>query len=277
MQKNRDFKSLFEQRVRRAERGGLVSRLSHPSGIPAWLAQRSGLQIEVTAPLFFCEGMRIKTGEVVSRGIASFGYSEKALTALMLDRVKPGDTFVDVGTHFGYEAMLAASLVGSGGRVIAFEPNPAVIGMARKNLTRFPQVDLREAGVSDSPGTLYIGDPAASAFVQLSERGGTAVPVCTLDEAVQGPVSFLKVDVEGMEAKVIGGAQAMLRANKPVVVLEADMPNADGSPTQRAFDLAQQMKDLGFEPYSFDYTTKLLVGPLGSFPVHHANILFLPR
>lgn len=273
------MQSLFRERVRAIERGGIVSRLSRPTALLAWLALKARVPIEVDAPLFFNEKMRVLIGETISGGIASFGFAERALTSLMLDHLKSGQVFVDVGTHFGYEAMLAASLVGAKGRVIAFEPNPSILRITRHNLNRFRQIELREQGISDKNGTLYLNqnDRMTSAFVQLAAAGPVAVPVTTLDAAVVGPIDFLKVDVEGMESNVIRGAGNIIRGSKPLVVLEADMPTADGIPSQRAFELAKQMSELGYDAFNFDDKESLQIGPLGSFPVHHANLLFAPR
>jgi FkbM family methyltransferase len=272
------MKDLFNNRVRASQAGGILSRLSRPSALPAWLAVKFGVHKEMSAPLFFGESMRVVTGEVVSSQIISFGYTERALTALMLDRLKPDHTFVDVGTHFGYEAMLACKLVGTKGRVICFEPNPAAHPIAARNLSRFSQAELRQEGVSDVAGVLYVEelDENSSAFARLTETGEMPVPVVALDDALSGSVDFLKVDVEGMEAKVVAGAGRVLREHRPVVVLEADMPD-DGNPSPRATALAHLMAGYGYEAFSFDHADALKVGPLGSFPTHHANILFLPR
>ena len=47
--------------------------------------------------------------------------SEIRLARLLLETLRPGDDFVDVGAHFGYFALLAAQLVGPTGRVRAYE------------------------------------------------------------------------------------------------------------------------------------------------------------
>src|ERR1700730_16140389 len=47
-------------------------------------------------------------------------------SALIRHYLKPGMTFVDVGANVGYYTLLAASLVGRRGRVLAFEPSPYV-------------------------------------------------------------------------------------------------------------------------------------------------------
>src|SRR5690606_8834209 len=50
--------------------------------------------------------------------------SEIRLSRFLINRLKPGDSFVDVGAHFGFFTLLAAHLAGSDGRVWAFEAAP---------------------------------------------------------------------------------------------------------------------------------------------------------
>src|SRR5579862_2317428 len=46
-------------------------------------------------------------------------------TIALLERVlRPGDSFVDVGAHVGYHSLVAARLVGAGGRIFAIDPQP---------------------------------------------------------------------------------------------------------------------------------------------------------
>jgi predicted O-methyltransferase YrrM len=49
---------------------------------------------------------------------------EGALFALILRKLKRGDTFIDVGAHVGFFSMIAAKLVGEDGEVYSFEMNP---------------------------------------------------------------------------------------------------------------------------------------------------------
>ena len=45
-----------------------------------------------------------------------------------------GDVFVDVGANIGYFSVLAACLVGEGGQVFAFEPDPDNFRLLRDNV-----------------------------------------------------------------------------------------------------------------------------------------------
>jgi protein-L-isoaspartate O-methyltransferase len=106
----------------------------------------------VKARVFWGDPIHLLTGEIVSRGILPFGYAELALTVLMIEFLKPGMRFVDVGAHLGYEAMLASVLVGREGRVISFEPQEQIAGWTVKNLQRFPQARVVKAAVGQSKG-----------------------------------------------------------------------------------------------------------------------------
>ena len=256
---------------------------------PVWIAQviqKLGWHREVTAPLFWLEQMQVVTGETVSQGILTFGYSESAITALMLRLLEPGQIMVDIGTHFGYEALLGCRLVGTQGHVVCFEPSPAAFAIAQKNLARFPQVELRQEAVADEPGKLQLQNRPLweSAFNSLStdktEIDSIDVPVTTLDIALANctrAINFLKCDAEGFEIAVLKGARNVLCQDAPVLVLEADMPTDEGKSSPRAHELANYLNAYGYQAFSFDFNGCFQFGPLDSFPVHHANVTFVPR
>jgi hypothetical protein len=61
---------------------------------------------------------------VIGRFILQYGEYEKGTTKVFMKTVKKGMTFVDVGACVGYYSLIAAKLVGSDGKVFAFEPEP---------------------------------------------------------------------------------------------------------------------------------------------------------
>ena len=54
---------------------------------------------------------------------------------VMRRSVSAGDTFVDVGANHGGYAVFASALTGSGGRVVAFEPQARLAGLVERSLT----------------------------------------------------------------------------------------------------------------------------------------------
>lgn len=255
---------------------------------PTWasqIIQKMGKHREVTAPLFWGENMNVVTGETVSRSLLTFGYSESALIALMLCMIRKGQVVVDIGTHFGYEAMLACHLVGEQGRVVCFEPNPAAASLALKNIGHFVQAELRQKAIADLSSTLKLQDRpiCESAFNSLSDYQHTInlieVPVVTLDEEFKDrdySIDFLKCDVEGFELSVLQSADNILAKDAPILVLEADMPSSEGIPSARAFELATYLQKYNYQAFGFDFDGKFRYGKLDGFTAHHANVLFLP-
>src|SRR5690349_1982373 len=53
---------------------------------------------------------------------AILGSTERALLDWFQRNVSPGETWIDVGAHYGYTAIALCRLVGPSGRVVAFEP-----------------------------------------------------------------------------------------------------------------------------------------------------------
>ena len=56
------------------------------------------------------------------------GTTEESLIEWFRQHVRAGETWLDVGAHYGYTALALARLVGPRGRVVAFEPVMASAG-----------------------------------------------------------------------------------------------------------------------------------------------------
>lgn len=248
------------------------------------LLQKLGKNTLVKVPLFNGQKMNVITGETVSKNLIAFGYTEIALTALMLKKLNAGDTFVDIGTHYGYEALVANSIVGQTGTVYSFEPNPISYGIAKKNIKQHNSI-LYNYAVGDYNGTAKMQSNAIneSAFNSIADDVDSNnlidVRIVTLDSILKDrkkAVNFIKCDVEGFELQVLKGAKEIIDNDKPLIVLEADMPT-NNMPSDRALILQDYMKNLGYNAYNFDLLeSELKIDTLGSFPVGHANILFQP-
>jgi len=139
------------------------------------------------------------------------------------------DSAIDVGAHSG-AILLDIARVAPQGRHIAYEPLPTFADFLRHS---FPQVEVREAALSDRSGTsrfVHVQDaPEFSGFrertypgFENSPRRELEVRVERLDEAL--PADFrpalIKIDVEGAELQVMRGAIDTLRRHRPVVLFE---------------------------------------------------------
>src|SRR6266566_1848196 len=74
--------------------------------------------------------------DTISREVCFTGRYEPQETALGRSTWRPGMSFVDVGANWGYFTLLAASLVGTNGRVLSLEPDPRLFSILRDNIVR---------------------------------------------------------------------------------------------------------------------------------------------
>lgn len=90
--------------------------------------------------------------------------------------VPPDGTVYDVGAHAGFFTLLASQLVGPGGRVVAFEPDPGNRSYLERHirLNRVGNVTIVDAAVSDRTGIgSLMTHPGGTSMSYLSPEGGT--------------------------------------------------------------------------------------------------------
>lgn len=68
------------------------------------------------------------------QAILCYGFFEANLTIFLINFLKEGDCFIDVGAHVGYYTVLASKLVGDGGNVHSFEPTPRTFNSLKENI-----------------------------------------------------------------------------------------------------------------------------------------------
>ena len=160
--------------------------------------------------------------QVVSRKIRASGMWEPYETQLVQTYLRRGDTFVDVGANIGYFTILAASIVGSRGRVFAFEPDPGNIQLLRASAEAnalAERITAVEAGLADSggEGQLYLSrDNLGDHQIYADSPGRETLPIALLhgSEYLGGrlaSIDLLKVDTQGSEYRVMAGLLPLLR------------------------------------------------------------------
>lgn len=158
---------------------------------------------------------------------------QKLQQVLAIARTLPRQAMaIDAGAHIGLVSVpLAHALRGSGGTVIAFEPQRmltyAMCGTAALNDLDNLQVYNQALG----KGTGFVGVPredygSVRDFSKLSLVGlgpdspGEDVMVSHIDGLHLPRLDFLKISVEGMELDVLQGADAVIRAHQPWCLVE---------------------------------------------------------
>jgi len=189
--------------------------------------------------------IRLDVAEFYAHDHYFHGYAfEPGLTAFTASWLRPGDTFVDVGANHGYFSLLAATIVGSSGRVIAFEPHADARARMRVQLEwngLDGRVDVQPLALSDRTGTATMHQAHHAALasivpdqspVRAAATFGDAfeVPTATFDEwradHAIGSIRLMKVDVEGAELLVLRGMTQTLASGLQAIVLETTPESA---------------------------------------------------
>jgi FkbM family methyltransferase len=154
--------------------------------------------------------------EAIQRTMFLGGY-EPEQTLWFRRCLRPGDIAVDVGASFGYYTTLSSTLVGSMGRVYAFEPSPIASRVIEKTIaeSQIGNVVLTRAALGREASTVSLFLPSTpnvhSPSILPSDESfePVQVPVFRLDEfkplANHESIRLLKMDVEGYEPNVLDG------------------------------------------------------------------------
>jgi FkbM family methyltransferase len=142
--------------------------------------------------------------------------------------VRDGVTVYDVGAHAGYHSLLCALLVGSSGRVIAFEPNPLNRASIERQLRANPQarITVCPVALSDHCESTWLDTSRGTCQGQVSDHGEFAIEARSIDflvshEGVPGP-QVIKIDVEGHEEQVLRGAVNTVDQFRPVILCDSN-------------------------------------------------------
>ncbi|TVR78190.1 MAG: FkbM family methyltransferase [Chitinophagaceae bacterium] len=214
---NKPFKYLFLQ---------LISKLLYP-------IFQKGVKVTTRIPLIQTIEIILPAGaDLYLLGFKSHD-SEIRLAKFLIKNIKDEDTFLDIGAHFGYYAILCSSLTSS--IIIAVEASEKTYGILQKNIS-FSNSNIETANfaASDKNGSVKFYDfpvkyneyntlnKPAPELQKLSPEMKTVQTYSLsswLEEKSFKP-NYIKIDVEGAEAKVIEGLTEFLKMNSPVLIIE---------------------------------------------------------
>lgn len=213
---------------------GYISRFPDSKGI--WRLRRflqgsviPSLPTETRATVVTSDGRRFEENihEPWFFLLMATGRRDPAETALLANLLKPGDCVIDIGANYGWYSTWMAKLVGSSGRVHAFEPTPPTMELLQRNCKANNVEELiafNRVGLSNAPGKATIHVPAQHGGASLKPyfKAPTTpyeIELITLDSYVEskrlGDVALIKIDVEGSELSAMKGATKLLSSARP--------------------------------------------------------------
>jgi FkbM family methyltransferase len=184
--------------------------------------------------------------EAVTSVVWRTGHYEPLTTRFIIDCLSLGDTFVDIGAHFGYFSLLASRLVGPTGKVISIEAMPSTFLALKNNVERngIANAELHNCAAYSCETTLKFKDFGVvhsslnSAFAvrgvlegQQAESAEVNVTAKTADIIVaphnDRRIAVIKIDAESSEEFVLEGLSVTLARHRPVILLELGGAAAD--------------------------------------------------
>lgn len=139
------------------------------------------------------------------------------------------ESFVDAGAFTG--DTIAPFIAKTGGKyanIYAFEPDPKNFAKLRAYCGSLPGITLFGEGLYSQDATLAFHDwgTHSSRFrivpeeelVLLAEKGNVA-KVRALDATIEGPVTYIKMDIEGLEPYALKGAAGIIKRQRPKLAI----------------------------------------------------------
>jgi FkbM family methyltransferase len=170
--------------------------------------------------------------DVVANTIINNEIFEKEVVDLASKYIKYGTNVLDVGCNFGQMSILFAKMVGKQGKVYSFDADEFVFEIFKKNIEAngleniivphfgavhnidgdtllFPEQDFKEFGAYGSYGIDYTASV------------GRKVDSLTIDSLkILGPISFMKIDIQGGDLQAMQGAVNTINLNRMPILFE---------------------------------------------------------
>jgi FkbM family methyltransferase len=219
----------------------------------------------------------------IGQSLDCYGEYSHGEMMMFAQLMRPGSMAIDVGANIGAHTLFLARVVGSGGSVVAIEPQRAIYQLLCANLAlnELLNVHAIHAGVGSEPGTAFIPvldyDKAGNfgGGVTLSDTDGDPVDVVSIDSLQLSACHFMKIDVEGQEHAVIAGATETIARFRPTLYVENDR-------RAKSSDLIRQISALDYvlfwhlPPYYSN--DNFYQNPTNMFPNEvSVNMLCLPQ
>jgi len=191
-----------------------------------WMIMRySSLDGEWTFTLRDGARMVMPRASRMTWGAAFRGAYDPEAQALLRSFIAPNSVVLDIGAALGlWTIPLARAAADRGSTLWAFEPLPGNQPWLQRNIAAngLENVRVEACALATARGVAFMKvEQGGSGSGAILDEGEIEVPVRVLDDfAFPGPVSAVKIDVEGYELQVLRGATKLLDRDRPVILGE---------------------------------------------------------
>ncbi|MFX0133321.1 MAG: FkbM family methyltransferase [Candidatus Hodarchaeota archaeon] len=247
------------------------------------------IAIKIRAKTFWDQDMIVAIPGRASLRLYRYGFFEEGLTRMILEYLKPGMTFFDIGAHFGYYTLLSSEIVGNLGRIHSFEPTPSTLNTLRDNVSNNDNIIINNYAVFSKEKNVFINDYGTkySAFNSIYDARlpkdvheklkviKYEVESISIDRYVKNNAiipDFIKIDAESSEYEILLGMEKTINNFSPIITIEVGDKGVNGVP--RSKDIINFLIDRGYQPYEFK-EGKIVHHIVKNEPYQYENIIFL--
>ncbi|MCL2046642.1 MAG: FkbM family methyltransferase [Oscillospiraceae bacterium] len=144
------------------------------------------------------------------------------------------EVFVDCGAYLGDTVLQFIRTVNSNyKRIYTYDIASIHIELSKKNLALYHNIVIKHKGTGDTNTEMNIlnTNQVFSGNKLVSDSNGALseekVTVVKLDDDIKEPITFLKIDVEGMDKETLLGASSLIRKYHPKINIDAYHKLAD--------------------------------------------------
>lgn len=288
--KQKDLKNELFNAVKSSKRDRLIRLILHPwKMLYPGLLKVCRISRQIRTRTFWDGDMNVVFPELVSVNIWRYGYFEEDVCLFMLNYLKEGMTFMDIGAHFGFFTLLGSHLTGKTGKVFAFEPLASTFNQLQNNISDhscFSNIKAYNIAAynKDADRRFYDFGLEYSAYNSIDRsRMDGSLPVkreltvtakkidTVVKEEAFNNIDMIKIDAESSEVLVLEGLSQTLKIHKPLIILEVgDFSIKEGQGSKETIKFLQQ---IGYTPYEVR-NHNIVPHNIAEY-YSHANLLFI--
>ncbi len=139
-----------------------------------------------------------------------------------IERLNRNEVLADCGGYTGDTIETLLKCVGGMKRVYMYEPNEENIEQAKKNLKDCSNIVYRKAGVGSRNIRMSFSETTLSSTGTIVEASGDMLPcidIVRIDDDIKEKITFIKMDIEGMEMEALIGAERHIVEDRPVLAV----------------------------------------------------------
>lgn len=250
-----------------------------------------GKTLRIKSKTFWNDQMYTIIPELVSSNIARYGYHEEGLTRMILEYLKPGMTFIDIGAHFGYFTLLSSVIVGNKGQVHTFEPTPSTFNILKINVSDKDNVVINNTAVFSKRKIVTINDYGIKYsafnsiynarvpidFLEKMKSNKYEIEAISVDEYIENnsiTPDFIKIDAESAEHDILLGMEKTINKFHPIISVEVGDIGVEGVLTSKS--LINILIDKDYLPYEYR-EREIIQHNVKNDPYQCNNIIFVAK